>query len=74
MGYIKYYGLGLPSFLIIVIALYLLFTGKSTPYNRITYVRTQFQPCQVRERLSTLANFWKSRVLMHGDLWALGCV
>lgn len=33
MGYYLYYSLGLPGFLVLVIALYLLFTGSGESFN-----------------------------------------
>ena len=67
MGYFYlYYALGLPTFLFIVIALYLLFTGA----NLCSFLKKQsnfvpdvfFMCAQAPERRSTSANFSKSQV------------
>jgi V-type H+-transporting ATPase proteolipid subunit len=56
MGLVSYYAYGLPTFAVIVIALYLLFTGKSPRFK---------SGMQTRVKHSTLADSSKRRALKH---------
>ena len=79
MGYYtSYYGLGLPSFAVIVVALYLLFTGMylGIPGPGVTLTDVFYLEFQMKDRESRLmlVGFWKSRVRMLGLRQGLGCV
>jgi hypothetical protein len=74
MGYyLKYYSYGLPTFLIIVIALYLLFTGNSTFVGGAAVI-SDILSTQALEKLSMWASSWKNQVPMHGLPWGSVCV
>jgi len=73
MGYYKsYYTYGLPTFLIIIIALYLLFTGKYHFQHR--GARALTNDAQTRERRLTLDGSSRSRVRLRGLQRALDYV
>lgn len=74
MGYYTtYYAYGLPSFLVVVIALYLLFTGAELlcSFPKIQAKRLQLQ---TRERLSMSESSWRNQVRLFGRRLGLGCV
>lgn len=71
MGYYTtYYTFGLPTFLVLVIALYLLFTGR-LEYGVYGVVIGLPYAAQTRERLLTLEGFWRNQVRMSGRRLAL---
>ena len=72
MGLVSYYMYGLPTFIVIVIALYLLFTGKCSPSLRFAAGFTDMT-VQVRVKLSMSVGSSKRRVLMRGLPLGLGC-
>ena len=60
MGYFYlYYAFGLPTFLVIIIALYLLFTGTS---HLSHFVRKSLTVAQARVKRSMSVGSWKSQV------------
>lgn len=72
MGYYTtYYAFGLPSFLVIIIALYLLFTGVLFTCITKTKYCTNAMPAQIRERRLMLASSWKSQARLYGLQLAL---
>jgi hypothetical protein len=65
MGLASYYAYGLPTFTVVVIALYLLFTGNwSRGHDPVT--ATKIRSRKVRVKPSMLAGSSKKRVLMRG--------
>ena len=67
MGYYTtYYTFGLPSFLVITIALYLLFTGALLTRISVSNYWAQEVTTQARERRSMLASFWRNQARSYG--------
>ena len=73
MGLVKYYTYGLPSFLVVVIALYLLFRGKDDDVI-IPKLDLMCLRIQILARRSMLADSWKRQVLTLGLQLVLACV
>lgn len=67
MGYYStYYGLGLPTFTIVVIGLYILLTGELWNCQRTSLVMTRSRVAQAMAKPSMLVASWRNQVLMHG--------
>lgn len=75
MGYLtNYYTFGLPSFLVLVIALYLIFTGALRCPLCLTGItsgmrRSRVSVIQGLERLSTSGGFSRNQVHLRGLRW-----
>lgn len=67
MGLKSYYSYGLSSFLVIVVALYLLFTGAFHMNYIASALANDTGYAQVPERHSTLAVSWKNQARMPGE-------
>ena len=67
MGLKSYYSYGLSSFLVIVIALYLLFTGAFNTNSLASALANDTGYDQVPERHSMLVVSWKNQVRTPGE-------
>lgn len=77
MGLFNYYAFGLPSFVVLVIALYLLFTGTSHITRSRFGVGLKVGSDALRQTLekhSMSEGSWRSQVLMRGRALVSGCV